>query len=132
MPGDDSLDTTAVVTVFLRHGADVLLCRRSEAVGTYSGAWGGVAGYVGDRSRKPRSARTHRQGAHDTDRSRVLDADGGLRQAPLSEGETYHSPTVFQLKAMLYHAGVLTTREAEPSTLEPRADVWALRESAVQ
>lgn len=61
-------------------------------------------------------------------RSRVLSADGELRTGPLSAGETYHSPTVFQLKAMLYHAGILTERGAEPSNLDPQEDVWALRE----
>ena len=41
---------------------------------------------------------------------------------------SYHSPTVFQLKAMLYHAGILTERGSEPSNLEPESDEWALRE----
>ena len=62
-------------------------------------------------------------------RRRVLSADGELRREPLTDGDVYHSPTVFQLKAMLYHAGILTSRGAEPSNLNPRADVWALRES---
>ncbi|KTG08837.1 hypothetical protein AUR64_13540 [Haloprofundus marisrubri] len=35
-----------VVTVVLRNDADVLLIRRSDAVGTYPGLWGGVSGYV--------------------------------------------------------------------------------------
>ncbi|ELY83998.1 hypothetical protein [Natrinema altunense] len=61
-------------------------------------------------------------------RSRVLTEDGELRPAALEDGSVYHSPTVFQLKAMLYHAGILTQRGAEPSRLEPRADIWALRE----
>jgi len=61
-------------------------------------------------------------------RGRVLSPDGELRTDPLSAGETYHSPTVFQLKAMLYHAGILTERGAEPSNLDPEEDVWALRE----
>jgi hypothetical protein len=34
---------------------------------------------------------------------------------------------VFQLKAMLYHAGILTERGAEPSRIDPSTDVWALR-----
>jgi hypothetical protein len=61
-------------------------------------------------------------------RSRVLDAGGELRRAELTNGSEYHSPTVFQLKAMLYHAGILTTRGTEPSNLDPGSDVWALRE----
>ncbi|MDV7349243.1 hypothetical protein R3751_05570 [Halorubrum distributum] len=62
-------------------------------------------------------------------RSRVLNTDGELRRDPLADGEVYHSPTVFQLKAVLYHAGILTSRGAEPSNLDPAGDVWALRES---
>jgi len=62
-------------------------------------------------------------------RSRVLGADGDLRAEQLEDGTVYHSPTVFQLKAMLYHAGILTDRGAEPHRLDPRADVWKLREA---
>ncbi|WP_324759245.1 hypothetical protein [Haloarcula montana] len=62
-------------------------------------------------------------------RSRVLTDDGGLRRPALTDGGVYHSPTVFQLKAMLYHAGVLTERGSEPSKLDPETDTWALRES---
>lgn len=40
------MDETHVVTVFLRHESDVLLLRRSEAVGSYAGRWGGVAGHA--------------------------------------------------------------------------------------
>jgi len=46
----------------------------------------------------------------------------------LQDGASYHSPTVFQLKAMLYHAGILTERGSEPSRLDPTTDEWALRE----
>jgi hypothetical protein len=63
----------------------------------------------------------------DDARRRVLDEDGDLDRESLADGSVYHSPTVFQLKAMLYHAGVLTERGAEPSNLDPRADVWRLR-----
>ncbi|MFD1644172.1 NUDIX domain-containing protein [Haloarchaeobius litoreus] len=35
-----------VVTAFLRHDGEVLLLRRSGAVGTYQGNWGGVSGYA--------------------------------------------------------------------------------------
>lgn len=45
MSGDDALETRHVVTVFLRHDTQILLVRRSEAVGSYSGRWGAVAGY---------------------------------------------------------------------------------------
>jgi hypothetical protein len=61
-------------------------------------------------------------------RARVLDEEGTLRADELTDGEVYHSPTVFQLKAMLYHAGIVTERGAEPHRLDPTADVWTLRE----
>jgi hypothetical protein len=61
-------------------------------------------------------------------RSRVLDAEGTLRAAALADGNVYHSPTVFQLKTMLYHAGILTDRGREPNRLDPTVDVWCLRE----
>jgi hypothetical protein len=60
-------------------------------------------------------------------RSRVLTADGELRTEALRDGDVFHSPTVFQLKAVLYHAGVLEERGAEPSRLDPVADSWRLR-----
>lgn len=37
---------THVVTVFLRNGTDVLLLHRSDAVGSYAGQWGAVAGHA--------------------------------------------------------------------------------------
>jgi len=64
----------------------------------------------------------------DDARSRVLDGDGDLRAAELTDGNVYHSPTVFQLKAMLYHAGVLAERGAEPHRLDPATDSWRLRQ----
>ncbi|MFC7141837.1 hypothetical protein ACFQMA_18625 [Halosimplex aquaticum] len=64
----------------------------------------------------------------DDARSRALDGDGGLRVDELGDGNLYHSPTVFQLKAMLYHAGILAARGAEPDRLDPETDSWALRD----
>ncbi len=61
-------------------------------------------------------------------RSRVLTRDGSLRPSALDDGTVFHSPTVFQLKAMLYHTGILTDRGAEPHRLDPTTDVWALRD----
>ena len=39
-------DPTHVVTAFARHDGNVLLCQRSEHVGTYTGQWGGISGYA--------------------------------------------------------------------------------------
>ncbi len=61
-------------------------------------------------------------------RRRVLTPDGELRYEELVDGHIYHSPTVFQLKTMLYHVGLLTERGREPTRLDPTGDVWALRE----
>ena len=41
-------DHADVVTVFLRNQGEILLVQRSDAVGTYQGAWAGVSGYVED------------------------------------------------------------------------------------
>ncbi|MFB6266541.1 MAG: hypothetical protein ABEI31_02680 [Halodesulfurarchaeum sp.] len=60
-------------------------------------------------------------------RGRVLDDEGDLQDEALANGEVYHAPTVFQLKAMLYHAGILEDRGAEPSRLDPTGDRWTLR-----
>ncbi|GAB6860686.1 NUDIX domain-containing protein [Haloplanus litoreus] len=49
---------TNVVTCFLRHRTAVLLGRRSDAVGTYTGRWAGISGYVeGDPADAERDAR---------------------------------------------------------------------------
>jgi len=53
------METRPVVTCFLRSEAEVLLLRRSDAVGSYRGQWGGVAGHVADdagRDRDPETA----------------------------------------------------------------------------
>ncbi|MDS0282044.1 NUDIX domain-containing protein [Haloarcula onubensis] len=42
------MDERPVVTCFLRNDGEVLLLRRSDAVGSYRGQWGGVAGHVAD------------------------------------------------------------------------------------
>ncbi|APX97276.1 NUDIX domain-containing protein [Natronorubrum daqingense] len=42
----DASDGTHVVTAFLRHRGDILVLRRSDAVGTYAGQWGGVSGFA--------------------------------------------------------------------------------------
>jgi hypothetical protein len=61
-------------------------------------------------------------------RSRALSEDGELLSDELTDGNVFHSPTVFQLKAILYHAGILAERGAEPHRLEPISDSWALRQ----
>ncbi|MFU1779828.1 NUDIX domain-containing protein [Haloarcula japonica] len=53
------METRPVVTCFLHSEGEVLLLRRSDAVGSYQGQWGGVAGYVADdagRDRDPETA----------------------------------------------------------------------------
>ncbi|WP_086887444.1 NUDIX domain-containing protein [Natrarchaeobaculum aegyptiacum] len=42
----DASDSDHVVTAFLRYRGEVLLLRRSDAVGTYRGQWGGVSGFA--------------------------------------------------------------------------------------
>ncbi len=64
----------------------------------------------------------------DDARSRVLDETGTLQVDELADGNVFHAPTVFQLKAMLFHAGILADRGAEPHRLDPTTDSWRLRE----
>ena len=47
-PKRSPMGERGVVTVFLEHESEVLLCRRSDAVGSYAGRWGAVAGHVED------------------------------------------------------------------------------------
>ena len=61
-------------------------------------------------------------------RRRVLTPEGNLRRRALEDGDIYHSPTVFQLKAMLFHVGLLAERGREPSRLDPTIDAWTLRD----
>jgi hypothetical protein len=61
-------------------------------------------------------------------RRQVLTEDGGLDSTELEGGDRFHSPIVFQLKAMLYHSGLLSERGAEPNRLDPATDRWTLRE----
>ncbi len=42
------MDERSVVTVFLANAGEVLLLRRSEEVGSYSGRWGAVSGHVAE------------------------------------------------------------------------------------
>ena len=65
----------------------------------------------------------------DQARSQVLTEDGELRVDQLDDGSHYHAPTVFQLKTMLFHAGILTENGNEPDKLDPDEDIWKLRES---
>jgi translation initiation factor 2B subunit (eIF-2B alpha/beta/delta family) len=47
-----------VVTCFLRNEGEILLLRRSDAVGSYQGQWGGVAGHVADDEGEERDPET--------------------------------------------------------------------------
>jgi len=61
------------------------------------------------------------QGTEDV-RRRVLDEDGESQSGELGDGNVFHSPSVFQLKTMLYHSGILQERGAEPHRLDPVND----------
>jgi translation initiation factor 2B subunit (eIF-2B alpha/beta/delta family) len=52
------MDERAVVTCFLRNEGEGLLLRRSDAVGSYPGRWGGVAGHVSDDDGSDRDPET--------------------------------------------------------------------------
>ena len=62
-------------------------------------------------------------------RERVFRDDDTLDGEALEDGAVYQPSTTFQLKAMMYHTGILTDTGAEPSNIDPTEDVWRLLES---
>jgi len=66
--------------------------------------------------------------SRDEKRERVFASDDELDPDVLENGEVYQPSTTFQLKAMMYHAGILTETGAEPSRIDPTEDVWRLLE----
>lgn len=63
----------------------------------------------------------------DDARERVFADENTLDRDVLADGTIYHSATTFQLKALLYHVGILAERGAEPHRVDPTTDSWALR-----
>lgn len=54
---------------------------------------------------------------------------GTFNHALLQNAATYRGATVYQFKTILYHLGVLTTRGADTTSLNPPTDNWALEPS---
>ncbi|PSQ24065.1 initiation factor 2B [Halobacteriales archaeon QS_9_67_15] len=73
-PNNVDLTETHVVTVFLRDRSDVLLLQRSDAVGSYSGRWGAVAGHAEGETRPEGASRKRERGARGAKRT-VSDGD---------------------------------------------------------
>ena len=48
------------------------------------------------------------------------------RPSWLSEPDSYHSLSTYQLKSLLCHVGILTTPGADSTHLDPDSDIWAL------
>jgi translation initiation factor 2B subunit (eIF-2B alpha/beta/delta family)/ADP-ribose pyrophosphatase YjhB (NUDIX family) len=71
------MEETPVVTCFLRNRGDVLLLCRSEAVGSYTGQWGGVAGHVARESEPA----TDPDATPDAAARREIAEETGLRDA---------------------------------------------------
>ncbi len=64
----------------------------------------------------------------DTKREQAFQDDDSLDPEALKDGRLYQPSTTFQLKALMYHAGIVTETGAEPSRVEPTEDVWKLVE----
>ncbi|UTF53846.1 NUDIX domain-containing protein [Natronosalvus rutilus] len=59
-------EPSQVVTAFLRNAGEVLLARRSDAVGTYTGTWGAVSGFAeGDPNAQARREIAEETGLED-------------------------------------------------------------------
>jgi hypothetical protein len=67
--------------------------------------------------------------SRDEKRERVFISEDELNPDVLENGEVYQPSTTFQLKAMMFHAGILTETGAEPSRIDPTEDVWRLLEA---
>lgn len=120
---------TDVVTCFLRRRGRVLLGRRSEAVGTYSGHWGAISGYA--------------EGEPDAAARREIDEEVGLLDAstPVRTGdplEVVDGERTWIVHPYLFDCGPGETtpnREFEtvewvhPTEIRRRETVPALREA---
>ena len=65
----------------------------------------------------------------DEKRERVFTVNDELDPDVLENGEVYQPSTTFQLKAMMFHVGILTDKGREPSKIDPTEDVWRLSET---
>jgi len=73
------MDERHVVTCFLRNDGELLLLRRSDAVWSYQGLWGGVAGHVsGEPEQGEGSERSERH------RREPSESFGGEKGRPLT------------------------------------------------
>ena len=65
----------------------------------------------------------------DEKRERVFTVNDELDPDVLENGEVYQPSTTFQLKAMMFHVGILTDKGREPSKIDPTEDIWRLQEA---
>lgn len=62
----------------------------------------------------------------------VFDSDGNIRPSVFEERSIYHTNTIFQYKAFLVNAGILTEYGVDSQEkLDPKTEVWALRSPRV-
>lgn len=66
------MEERSVVTGFLRNQGEILLLRRSEQVGTYSGRWAGVAGHVETEPRESIATEISEETGIDPDQYRLV------------------------------------------------------------
>ena len=60
------------------------------------------------------------------DESPVKTLQSSERPSWLSETDSYHSLSTYQLKSLLCHVGILTTPGADSTHHDPSTDIWAL------
>ncbi|MDS0261522.1 NUDIX domain-containing protein [Haloarcula sp. S1CR25-12] len=83
------MDERAVVTCFLRNDGEILLLRRSDAVGSYRGRWGGVAGHVRTDDGRERGVETAAR-AEIAEETGLAEAVSSVRSGepfPVEDGE---------------------------------------------
>jgi len=139
---DSTDDASHVVTAFVRNRGEVLLLRRSDAVGTYSGRWGAVSGFAeGDPDEQVRIEIREETGLADEDVSfvrsgrpvRFEDADLGREWVVhpyLFDADTREVDLSEEHDALEWaHPTAIVAGDAgEPTGSESVHDAWADRE----
>ena len=105
------MDERHVVTCFLRNDGELLLLRRSDAVWSYQGLWGGVAGHV---SGEPEQG----EGSERSERHRRERTDDGRERAPETAARAEIAEETGQADA------VALVRSGEPFRVEDGGRRW--------
>jgi translation initiation factor 2B subunit (eIF-2B alpha/beta/delta family) len=109
------METRPVVTCFLRSEGEVLLLRRSDAVGSYRGQWSGVAGHVADDAGRDRDPETAARAEVDEETG-LADAVTLVRQGDSFQVADTDHGVRWQVHPFLFDCEARTVETNEEST----------------